>query len=179
MRTGTRTTIALCAVAMLAAGSLKVSAEESTDKITLRAVTPKQFNAVLEKSKGKVVLIDFWATSCRPCRAQFPHTVALQKKLADRGLFVISMSCDDEDSHEEALKFLVKSKSNLLNLRSTLGASDETYSAYDIDSGALPHYKLYDREGKLRKTFAVDPTAKKQFTTDDIDAAVEELLTEK
>ena len=92
---------------------------------------------------------------------------------------VISMCCDDEESHAAALQFLIKSKATFTNLRSTLGAGDETYSAYKIDSGALPHYKLYDRAGKLRQTFGVDPTAKKQFTSEDIQAKVEELLEEK
>ena len=50
--------------------------------------------------------------------------------------------------------------------------------AFDIQGGALPHYKLYDRTGRLRHTFALDPTADRQFTLQEIDAAVEQLLAE-
>jgi hypothetical protein len=58
------------------------------------------------------------------------------------------------------------------------GTSSESFDAFEIASGALPHYKLYDRTGKLRRTFELDPSAKKQFTPADIDAAVTELLAE-
>jgi hypothetical protein len=50
--------------------------------------------------------------------------------------------------------------------------------AFAIDGGALPHYKLYDRHGQLRHTFALDPSASEQFTSEDIDAAVVALLME-
>jgi hypothetical protein len=47
---------------------------------------------------------------------------------------------------------------------------------FAIDGGALPHYKLYDRRGRLSRTFSTDPESDQQFSTDDIDAAVAELL---
>jgi len=58
------------------------------------------------------------------------------------------------------------------------GNAEKTFMDFIIEGGALPHYKLYDHRGKLRKTFAVDPLAERQFSLDDVDAAVEELLAE-
>ena len=46
--------------------------------------------------KGKVVVLDFWATWCPPCRAEIPGLVALQKKYADQGLSVIGVSLDEK-----------------------------------------------------------------------------------
>lgn len=46
--------------------------------------------------KGKVVVLDFWATWCPPCRAEIPGLVALQKKYATQGLSVIGVSLDDQ-----------------------------------------------------------------------------------
>jgi peroxiredoxin len=46
--------------------------------------------------RGKVVLIDFWATWCVPCRVEIPHFVELQKKYASRGFTMIGISMDDE-----------------------------------------------------------------------------------
>lgn len=46
--------------------------------------------------KGKVVVLDFWATWCPPCRAEIPGLVALQKKYADQGLSVIGVSVDEQ-----------------------------------------------------------------------------------
>jgi peroxiredoxin len=49
----------------------------------------------LSSYRGKVVLLDFWATWCAPCREETPHLVELQQKYADRGLQVIGVSMDD------------------------------------------------------------------------------------
>jgi len=49
----------------------------------------------LSSFRGKVVLLDFWATWCDPCREETPHLVDLQNRYADRGLQVIGISMDD------------------------------------------------------------------------------------
>ena len=49
----------------------------------------------LSSYRGKVVLLDFWATWCDPCREEIPHFVDLQNKYADAGLQVIGVSMDD------------------------------------------------------------------------------------
>lgn len=49
----------------------------------------------LSSYRGKVVLLDFWATWCDPCRDEIPHFVELQNKYASRGLQIIGVSMDD------------------------------------------------------------------------------------
>jgi thiol-disulfide isomerase/thioredoxin len=49
----------------------------------------------LSSYRGKVVLLDFWATWCDPCREEIPHLVELQQKYASSGLQVIGVSMDD------------------------------------------------------------------------------------
>jgi thiol-disulfide isomerase/thioredoxin len=49
----------------------------------------------LANYRGRVVLLDFWATWCTPCRGEIPHFVELQDKYRDRGLQVIGISMDD------------------------------------------------------------------------------------
>jgi thiol-disulfide isomerase/thioredoxin len=50
----------------------------------------------LSSYRGKVVLLDFWATWCDPCREEIPHFVELQKRYGDQGLQIIGVSMDDE-----------------------------------------------------------------------------------
>src|SRR3954454_24302060 len=50
----------------------------------------------LSAFRGKVVLLDFWATWCAPCKVEVPHLVALQKKYEPRGLHIIGISMDDD-----------------------------------------------------------------------------------
>ena len=49
----------------------------------------------LSTYRGKVVLLDFWATWCDPCREEVPHFVELQSKYRDRGLQIVGVSMDD------------------------------------------------------------------------------------
>lgn len=145
-------------------------------EITVPAVDRAGLNEVIAKHKGQIVLVDYWATWCAPCRKKFPHTVALAKEHKADGLAVIGVSLDDEDAHEDVVKFLTEQQATFDNLRSKTGASDESFESFEIPNGALPCLRLFDREGQVLKTFEIDPDAEKQFTDEDVAEAVKAAL---
>ena len=91
--------LALCTGAFLAARS-KFRAHQvgSADRaiapdFTLNDLSGKPLT--LSTYRGKVVLLDFWATWCDPCRDEIPRFIALQNQYGDRGLQIIGISMDD------------------------------------------------------------------------------------
>ena len=141
-------------------------------------VSPDEYAAVIAKHRGKVVLVDFWATWCVPCRKAFPHTVELHHRFADKGFTAISMSLDDPESKADVQVFVTEQKAEFDHLMCKFGGSDESFAAYNIEGSALPHFKLYDRSGKLRHTFGFNPQTNQGIDQNDIDAAVETLVRE-
>ena len=151
----------------------------ATAALVVTPVDRAAYAAAIAKLSGKVVLVDFWATWCLPCVEQLPHTLDLGKRQRDRGLAVVTLSCDEPAEIDRVAKFLTDQHAEgATNLISQFGGSPNTMEAFEITSGAVPFYKLYDRKGRLRHTFGVSPLAKKQFTRADIEAAIEPLLAE-
>lgn len=99
--------------------------------------------------KGKVVLIDCWATWCGPCVSSFPKLVEKHQKYADKGLAVISLSNDDPDNAKDVLEFLQRQKATFTNLH--LSPEQPVFRwmttkfAYE---GGIPHAVLFGRTGK-------------------------------
>lgn len=70
-----------------------VSEPATAPDISLPTLTGQELT--LSSYRGKIVLLDFWATWCDPCREEIPHFVELQNKYGDKGLQIIVVSMDD------------------------------------------------------------------------------------
>jgi thiol-disulfide isomerase/thioredoxin len=143
--------------------------------ISLRVTGVEGYNETLARLSGKVVLVDFWATWCAPCIEQFPHTVALARKYRDRGLAVVSVSLNEPVDLPQVQDFLTRHEAHFDNLLSNYPGGVKAIRAFNLP-GPVPCYRVYDRSGVLRREFVVNPRAQRQFTPDDIEAAVAELL---
>jgi peroxiredoxin len=129
---------------------------------TLRDVDGKTVH--LSDYRGKVVLLDFWATWCGPCKIEIPWFVELQRKHKDRGFAVLGVAMDEE-GWEVVKPFLTRMN---VNYRVVIG-SDTTAQAYG-GVEALPTTFLIDRDGKIAATH-VGLTSRKDF-----EDGVEQLL---
>jgi thiol-disulfide isomerase/thioredoxin len=156
-----------------ASGAANSTDDNVKNVVKLSVVTPEAFDEVLAKHKGNVVLIDFWATYCPPCRKAFPHSLALNEKYAKDGLTVLSMSLDDVEDQELALKFLNATNATIDNYLCSLGASNASMEAFGI-AGMIPHYKVFGRDGELHKTFSGNAVK-----AEDIEQTIHELVAQK
>lgn len=104
----------------------------------------------LEEKKGKVILVNLWATWCGPCREEIPQLVEMQEKYKDQGFEVIGLDVDDE-TKEEIEAFTTKMKVNY-----TIGWAHDNVTI-EISRmnkmNGIPQSILINRNGELTGIF--------------------------
>jgi thiol-disulfide isomerase/thioredoxin len=105
----------------------------------------------LEDYKGKVVLINLWATWCRPCLAEMPHLVELQNTHKDKGFEILGLDIEPEDTEEKVAEF-----SERMKLNYTLGwieGKDNNELLKISKFNGIPQSFLISREGQILGVF--------------------------
>ena len=105
----------------------------------------------IDDYKGKVVLVNLWATWCGPCRAEMPEIVAMQEKYKEKGFEVVGLDVDEE-SVEDVNNFAKQMKLNY-----KLGFADQKLVNAFIKQTKLqgiPQTILINREGKMTGIFS-------------------------
>ena len=112
------------------------------------------YRQVLDESRGEVVLFNFWAAWCAPCRAEMPALARLENQLGMDGFRMVTVTADEPAERRAALRFLRESRvSGTAYARGPDGFVDVIEPRW---SGALPAMFLYDRSGKLAARFVGD-----------------------
>jgi thiol-disulfide isomerase/thioredoxin len=155
----------------LESASAPSASTRTPSAIRLRKVDKAGFDAWLRTQTGKVVLVDFWATWCPPCRELFPHTVQVHRQFGPKGLVVVAVSMDDPESEQEVRQFLAQQGADFENFLA-LGPP-EPFEAFQITGGAIPYFRIYGPDGNLLRELA---SARQNITSDEIDKAVQEAL---
>ncbi len=116
-------------------------------------ITDADRTVSLKGLRGKVVVLNFWATWCPPCVEEMPSLVRMQRELKDRGVTVLAVSLDDDARQYRT--FLEKNHVDLLTVRDPRQQSNELYGTFKF-----PETYIIDRQGVLRRKFigAVDWT---------------------
>lgn len=100
--------------------------------------------------KGKVLLLNMWATWCGPCRSEMPSLVKMQDTHRDKGFEVIGLNTDDEAADE------IKEFAESMKLNYTLVWADSKLQASLLNISkfqGIPQSFLIDRDGNLRNVF--------------------------
>jgi peroxiredoxin len=144
--------VALCLVGLYIASrrtaqkskyGLKV-VDNAAPLFTLTDIEGKKLS--LADYRGKVVLLDFWATWCTPCRAEIPHFVEMQQKLGPQGFQVIGVSMDDDAKP-------VKRFYQDYRINYPIAVGDDKLAESFGGVLGLPVNVLIDRDGRIVKKY--------------------------
>jgi peroxiredoxin len=117
--------------------------------------------AKLVKNEGKkLLLVNVWATYCGPCVAELPEFVTMNRMYRRRNFEMITISIDDPEKKEDALKVLKEKKVAATNYIVTVPKRDKFADLLDKEwQGPLPHTLLIAPDGKIiyRKTGGIEP----------------------
>ena len=119
---------------------------------TLRDLAGKEWK--LSALRGKVVLVNFWATWCPPCRKEMPDLATLHSEFGPRGLVILAIS------DEELAKVEPFVKQHSYPFPMLLDPGRKVHTLFGVDG--IPKSFIYDRDGKLVGT-AIDMRTKGQF----------------
>jgi thiol-disulfide isomerase/thioredoxin len=155
--------VKLVAILMTAAGLCSAA--------DLKPVDEASYGKTVAAAKGKVLLVNFWATYCVPCRKEMPQLVALASKYKAKGLEFITVTADEPEQMKEAAAFLDKNKVPAPAYAKQAKDDDKFINTVDPKwSGALPASFLYDRAGrKVRAFFG-------EIKIGELEAALQKLL---
>jgi thiol-disulfide isomerase/thioredoxin len=134
--------IAMATLALLIVPGQARSASEHVGKPAIEIQAGKWLNTQplkLSALKGKVVVIEFWATWCGPCRASIPHLKELNAKYASKGLTLVSLT----DERAEVAEPFVKQN----GMDYPIGTDSSTGEAYGVTG--IPHAVVVGKDGKV------------------------------
>ena len=141
-----------------AAGRPPANASSTAGDASMPSIVMKDLNdrdVTLAQYKGQVVLVNFWATWCGPCKIEIPWMIEFQKKYSSRGFTILGVSMDEDGKKAinpflEKERFDVDGQKEAMNYPILLG-NDSIADKFGSIVG-LPTSMLFTRDGKKIKT---------------------------
>jgi thiol-disulfide isomerase/thioredoxin len=100
-----------------------------------------------DQMAGRVVMISFWATFCKPCKSEMPFLQKLHEQYAGQGLSVVSISLDTPETEAQVKPFIQRNHYTF-----PVGIDRQSAATQLLNSkGVLPYLVVFDRKGKVAK----------------------------
>ena len=103
--------------------------------------------------RGKVIVIDFWASWCGPCMQSMPHAQEVIKKLADEGMPVVALAVDDGEPAQMFQAWVTDKKAKYPNLDFVFVDPHKDLSSQQYKVTGIPTQYIVDRKGIIRASF--------------------------
>jgi thiol-disulfide isomerase/thioredoxin len=132
----------LCLVALFVAAIPAASAQDTAPELALKDLSGTEQK--LADYKGKVIILNFWATWCAPCRKEMPSLVKLQADYGSKGVQVVAVTVDTDSFHDKVVQYAADSK---LNFPVWFG-STANMEAFDLGV-LLPSTVFIDQQGHI------------------------------
>lgn len=122
--------------------------------VKLQPLDEVAYAKTIAAKKGKVLLVNFWATWCEPCRKEMPELAKMAASLKAKGFELVTISADEPEDEKAAIAFLVKAGIPDPAFLKRVKNDDKFIGSIDPKwSGALPALILHDKTGKKVKTW--------------------------
>jgi thiol-disulfide isomerase/thioredoxin len=134
--------------------SIGVCAVAAAPKVQYATATT--IKTQIAADKGRVVLVNFWATWCPPCVAEYPELVKLDRTYKANGMDVIAVSLDlHDDIAGKVLPFVTRQKATFTQYVLEMDDPEKAIDSFDPSwQGDLPRTLIYSRTGKLIQILA-------------------------
>ena len=121
----------------------------SAQNVEIEKLDGKTFK--LADYRGKVIVVDFWATYCPPCVRQVPELAKLNNRYRDRGLVVVGLTSDDKEDQSKVTEFLKKAGADYVVGYDNRWLSSAFLKGTEDETGAPPIPQLFvlSREGRV------------------------------
>ena len=125
---------------------------QSSKNIKVEEIDKSKLEKLIKNRKGKVLLLNIWASWCMPCKKEFPDLVKLAEKYKNSKVEIVGLSVDDKDDLQtEVIPFLQKNNANFKIYIQNFKNIEELTSFFPKWEGAIPLTVIFDKNGKEKK----------------------------
>jgi peroxiredoxin len=120
------------------------------EPVVVKPVSPEELRQLRKNPTGKTLLVNFWATWCGPCTAEFPEFQKMWRMYRKRPFELVTISANYPDEEKGVMRFLQSQQASTRNLLFSTKDPYEAMAAFDPDwNGALPYTMLLGPGGKV------------------------------